>query len=562
MRPPILIICALAVACSASDPQEKTEKKSGDDVNWEGNGAPPELPDETTTLLGARIRRLTNSEYDAAVFELLGIDTKPSSSFNQDVRQSGYARNETQVVDAILAGQYSDAAQALAREAVTSHYDRIVPCAEKTDDCGFKFIDSFGPRVYRGAFDEERRERIIEVFRAGANEGEFEIGVELVITAALQSPFFLYHIEIGPGALEATGNGPVLMAQHEIANSISFLLTGGPPDAALRAAAENWELGDADARVAQAERLLATPAAEAQLRRMIIEWVGLNGFNNKGKDAVVYPDFLDYRDSMIVETNQFIEEVLFKRDGTLQTLLGADFSVVDDKMSEFYGLSSTGVVQFDSLERRGILNHASWLAATGHGDDSGPVVRGLKLLKKVLCASVPGHAQLGVAAPFPPNDGLTSARSRIETHASEPACASCHNVIDQVGFTFENYDGMGRIRTDDNGVAVDTNGELASAASQWGVESTSGVFENSQQLINVLQDSDDVRRCFAQNVVRFAAATRVEDIEDDFVIDQQDWTKDIKGNIQQLFIAHVRDSSFPYRSPTPPIATFIDDVFQ
>ncbi len=523
-----------------------------------GEGA-GQVPAEETTLLGARVRRLTNAEYDATVRSILGIDVRPSQSFNQDVRKSGYARNETQVVDAILAGQYQEAARQLAEQAVTENYEGLVPCGAQDDTCAEEFVDTFGPRAYRGAFDDEQRSRLLTVFQVGSDDGGFESGVQLVIEAALQSPFFLYHLELGG---DADKDGTVVLKQHEIANSLAYLITGAPPDKQLLTAAEAGELLDPDVRVSHARRLLKTPAARVQVRRMIIEWLGLNGFQNKGKDSTVYPDFLDYRASMIQETNDFVEEVAFHRDGTLRTLLSAEFSVVDESMAEFYGLPESGNVSLAPIERRGVLNHASWLSATAHGDDSGPVIRGLKLLTKVLCANVPGHAQLGIAAPFPPNDGETSARQRIEDHATEPACNSCHKVIDQAGFTFENYDGMGRLRTEDNGVPVDTMGALSSDASQWGVEETSGTFKNSQELIEVLKESPDMRRCFVKNVARFATATRVKDIEDDFEESERAWSQDTGGDMRELFVAFVRDSSFAYRSTTPPQTTFIDDIFQ
>jgi hypothetical protein len=208
-----------------------------------------------------------------------------------------------------------------------------------------------------------------------------------------------------------------------------------------------------------------------------------------------------------------------------------------------------------TIERRGLLNQASWLATTAHGDDSGPVTRGLGLLRRVLCASVPGHAQMGVAAPFPPNDFFTSSRERIAAHSQVPACATCHGIIDDVGFLFENYDGMGRLREEDNGVPVDTSGSLSNAVSQWGVENTSGTFANSQDLIAVLGQSPDVRDCFARNVVRFASATRVKDVEDRLLRGFSSWPADKRDRVLEQFIQVVRDDAFIYRSFNPPLET-------
>jgi hypothetical protein len=483
---------------------------------------------------------------------VLGIPPS-SGGIADDVRQNGYARNEAQVVDAVTAAGIAEAAEALAAAAVQD-LSAVVPCGTEDEACAREFIAEFTRKAYRRPASESEVERLVSVYVAGADEG-FAGGIELVIAAVLQSPQFLYHFEIGatPGPAEARAR----LTSHEVAESLAYLFTGAPPDPELAAAADAGSLYDAAARAAEARRLLTTAAARPQLELMVTEWLSIDSLRNKGKDAVVYPDFLDFRASMVAESRAFVSDVLWNGDGTLTTLLTADFTVADDTMAGFYGVDAAGGgrLSLTGIERRGILNHASWLAATAHGDDSGPVTRGLALLRRVLCANVPGHAQLGVAAPFPPNDRLTSARQRIAAHATVAACATCHDIIDNAGFLFENYDGMGRLRSEDNGVPVDTSGGLSPNVSQWGVESTSGVFSNSQELIAVLGASPDVRQCFARNVVRFAGAARVKDIEERLLRTFGTWTDEQRDQVLEPFVELVRDDSFVYRSFNPPLET-------
>jgi hypothetical protein len=469
-----------------------------------------------------------------------------------DVRQNGYSRNEAQVVDAVAATRLFDAGQTLAAASV-QELANLLPCSDETDGCARQFIEAFAAKAYRRPPTADEVERLVRVFEVGAEQG-FGEGVGLVISAVLQSPSFLYHFELGDASEE---NPRTRLTAHETASLLSYFLTGGPPDTVLMASANDQSLFEPDVRVRQAQRLLDLPGARAQVELMVTEWLTIDSLRNKGKEAKVYPDFLDYRSAMVDESRAFVSEVLWNGDGSLTTLLTADFTRGDEVMASFYGVpfGGEGLMSWRTIERRGLLNQASWLATTAHGDDSGPVTRGLGLLRRVLCASVPGHAQMGVAAPFPPNDFFTSSRERIAAHSQVPACATCHGIIDDVGFLFENYDGMGRLREEDNGVPVDTSGSLSNAVSQWGVENTSGTFANSQDLIAVLGQSPDVRDCFARNVVRFASATRVKDVEDRLLRGFSSWPADKRDRVLEQFIQVVRDDAFIYRSFNPPLET-------
>ncbi len=293
-----------------------------------------------------------------------------------DVRQNGYSRNEAQVVDAVAATRLFDAGRALAATSV-QNLPKLMPCSEETRDCALRFIQDFAAKAYRRPPTKEEEERLARVFDVGAEDG-FAEGIGLVVSAILQSPSFLYHFELGD-ASEA--NPRARLTAHEIAASLSYFLTGGPPDPELMASASDESLFEPDVRTRHAQRLLGLPAAKAQVQLMITEWLTIDSLRNKGKEAKVYPDFLDYRTAMVDESRAFVAEVLWNGDGSLTTLLTADFTMGDEAMASFYGVpvAADGIISWRSIERRGLLNQASWLATTAHGDDSGPVTRGLGL---------------------------------------------------------------------------------------------------------------------------------------------------------------------------------------
>lgn len=475
-----------------------------------GTGGDIARPDPNATEIPARIRRLTNAEYDRSVAALLGTNMQPGLELTPDSRQSGFTINADQRVDGVLANQLKVSAETLARQAVSERLATLVPCAAAANEaCAGTFIESFGRRAFRRPLTPDEKSELLEVFRVGIEGGAFPDGIELVVTAILQAPAFLYLTELGA----SSGSGPlVTLTDHETAAQLSYVLTGAPPDDTLAGAADAGRLRDAAARATEARRLLSQAQAGGQARRLLEEWLGIDNLAVTDKDASLYPRFRDLRPVMLEETGSFIDEVLWRDNGSLGLLLTADFTVAPTALASFYGLSGggTGRLALAGVRRRGILHHASFLSVHAHADSSAPVIRGAVIRRKLFCHPLALPADPNVVVVFPPPDPSRTTRERYEAHVNNDVCRGCHALIDPVGFAFEGFDGMGAARTRDNGKPIDTSGTLVST-------DVNGDIADSVDLVMRLGGSAQVRSCFARNVLRFGSAQANGGVENQFL---------------------------------------------
>lgn len=472
----------------------------------------------SATEIPARIRRLTNAEYDRTVSALLGSNGQPALQFAPDGRQSGFTMNADQRVDGVLADQLMLSAETLAHQAVSTRLDALVPCASAANQaCAETFIDSFGRRAFRRPLTAEEKSGLLDVFKIGSEGGTFPEGIELVITAVLQAPAFIYLTELGESSSSSSPSSSGQLAtltDHEAAAQLSYLLTGGLPDEVLTSAASAGRLRTGSARALEARRLLTPAQASAQTRRLIEEWLGIDGLSATDKDANLYPRFRDLRPAMLEETNNFIDEVLWRDGGALGQLLTADFTIISSPaLATFYGLtggSSADRLPLAGLRRRGILHHASFLSVHAHADSSAPVLRGAVIRRKLFCQQLALPTDPNVVVVFPPPDPTRTTRERYEAHVNNDACRSCHTLIDPIGFSFEGFDAMGAARTRDNGKPINTSGALTGT-------DVSGDIADSLDLVTRLGESAQVRSCFARNVLRFGSAQTSPGVEDEFL---------------------------------------------
>lgn len=490
-------------------------------------------------LLPARIRRLTNAEYDAAVQRLLGTSSTPAAGFSPDARQHGYTVNEAQRVDPVLARQLDAVAQTLAAEAV-ERLDEIAPCDDPDasgETCAASFIEDFGRRAYRRPLDAVEKEGLLGLYRAGATDASYAEGVAHVIRGVLQSPGFLYVTEIGDGSEEGT----VELTPHETASALSFLFSGAPPDAELLAAAEAGELSGPDAREAQARRLLETPQGRVRLVQIVRQWLGLDRIASTAKDSNVYPDYADLQAAMQRETAAFVEQAIAENSGHVSTLLGADWTVAEEPLAAMYG--ATGAGRVETPNRRGLLNQAAFLSVYAHAHETAPVLRGTAVLRRVACIDIeiPTSLDLVIVPPVPDPEKTT--RERFSIHSEDASCKSCHSLIDPLGFSFEQFDGMGAYREQENGKPVDSSGDVAVGFD------FDGVYQDSNELAVALSGSSEVATCFARQVFRASAAegSGAEQSEETFLAGWQELPADLQGSLVEVLVAFSRSSLFTHR---------------
>lgn len=509
-----------------------------------GSGGSVTLPDgtESATLLPARIRRLTNAEYAASVRALTGTTANPSESFAPDSRQGGYTVNDAQRVDPVLAKQLAASAEALAAE-VKGKLTELAPCADpgtQAESCAREFIRSFGGRAYRRPLDADEIDALFAVYQVGAKGATYADGVELVARAVLQSASFLYLTELGDGS----GGDVVTLTPYELASSLSYLVTAGPPDDALLEAATSGALLTPEGREAEVRRLLETAPARERLVRVVREWLGIDRIATTGKDSNVYPAFAGAKNAMERETEQFVSEVLWGSTGTVSELLGADWSIIEAPLDEVYGTSGTGRVTLPN--RRGLLNQGAFLSVYAHATETAPVLRGVAVLRRVACIDIPSPVELNINVVPPVPDPTKTTRERFEIHSTDPACRACHNQIDPFGFSFERFDGMGMARTTDNGHPIDSAVTVAMGTD------FDGTYPDSNALALTLSTSPTVRSCFARNVFRASVGRSGKEAAESEASFLKVWEKlpeGEQGKLVETLIAYVKSDLFSHRRP-------------
>lgn len=464
--------------------------------------------DPSSPLLPARIRRLTNAEYENSARAVVGNTDPVTSDFAPDTRQSGYTLNDAQRVDSVLVKQISSAATKLAAQ-VRSNLDTLAPCANPTaggEACAKTFIQSFATHAFRRPLGDEEVQKLVDLYKVGAEGATYADGIELIATGVLQSAGFLYLTETGNNA----ASSPVNLTPYETASAISYLLTASPPDADLIAAAANGQLETAEQRSAVFARLMAggDAAARARVLRVVQEWLGTDRLVDTAKDSTKYQAFAEVKPAMVSETGAFLQRLLERKSGTVGELLGADWTVTQDqKLIALYGGSAAADGEVTLPKRRGILNQGAFLSVYAHASETGPVLRGVAVLRRLACVNLASPASLMLTVPPLQPDPTKTTRERLEIHARDPMCANCHSKIDPLGFSFEQYDGMGQLQTQDNNKPVDSATTVALNLD------FDGAYENSDELASALANSAAVRECFARNVFRASAGRSADDVK-------------------------------------------------
>jgi hypothetical protein len=508
--------------------------------------------------LPARIRRLSNAEFDASVQALLGTTVSPSVdfSFPPDAKQGpsnspagpAFTVNDAQRVDPVLADKLDTAAQSLVNEArMNGRLAALAPCADPSpaggEACARAFVEGVGARAYRRELNDEEVAGLLAAYHVGADGYAYEDGIALVTRVLLQSPGFLYTTELGE-----LGAGPsFVMTSEEIATALSYLLTSGPPDDELLQLAAADGLHSPEARESQARRVMATSAGRERLIRVVREWLGIDDVARREKSTSVYPEFASVSHAMEAESRAFIDEVLHNSTGTLQELLTADWTIADPSLASVYGVTPGGAGQrtlLTDVRRRGILNQGAFLSVFASNNGSHPVFRGVAIMRRVACLSLEDPGAIGIVVNFPAADTTKTTRDRFKAHALAPGCASCHDVIDNIGFAFEAFDGMGRFRTKENELTVDTQVTLGTGAD------FDGTYADGVELLNAFAQSESVKSCLARQIFRSTAArsdASVASAEEAFVETWKQLPVEQQGRLADVLVAFVKSPTFIQR---------------
>ena len=339
------------------------------------------------------------------------------------------------------------------------------PTSASEDGCARRILTRLGTHALRRPVAETDATigTLLEFYRSGHELRGFEAGIQYALARLLVDPQFIYRFEREPANLPI---GAVYRASDlELASRLSFFLWSSVPDEELLKVAASGRLTDRAVLEQQTRRMLADERAHAMVDNLAGQWLLLRDLENAAPASRDFDGNLRY--SFKRETELLFESIL-EEDRSILDLLRADYTFLDERLARHYGVPNVRGSRFRRVTvadeaRRGLLGHGSVLTATSVGNRTSPVKRGKWILENLLGAPVPSPPP-GVEVnlePSKPGAPATSLRQRMESHRANPACASCHAVMDPIGFSLENFDLAGKWRDTDGGVPVTASGRLA-----------------------------------------------------------------------------------------------------
>ena len=376
--------------------------------------------------------------------------------------------------------------------------------------CARKIIGNLARQAFRRPVNESEIDDLVSLYQSTRDQGSFESGIRMVVEAILANPQFLFRFERIPANVSPGATHPI--SDLELASRLSYFLWSSIPDDELLNVAAQSKLKDPAVLEKQTRRMLADPKSLALTNNFASEWLHLRNLKEVQPDAYQFLDFTkNLSDSMMRETQLFFDNIV-KQDRNVLELLTADYTFVDELLARHYGIPNVSGNNFRRMQiqdknRRGVLGQASILTLTSVSTRTSPVGRG-KYVMEVLLGTPP--------PPPPPNvpalkensvsgdTKILSVRQRLEEHRTNEPCASCHKLMDPIGFALENFDATGGWRTIDAGLRIDPGGQLFDGTKVDGPASLNQA---------ILNHSDMFVSAFAENLMAYGLG-RVVDYRD------------------------------------------------
>ena len=336
--------------------------------------------------------------------------------------------------------------------------------------CAKKILSSLARRAYRRPITPTDTETLLSFYQAGRNAsnnpgGSFDAGIERALRLILSSPEFVFRFEADPTTV-AVGSS-YKINDLELASRLSFFLWSSIPDDELLNLATAGKLSDPTTLDQQIRRMLSDPRSQALSNNFAAQWLYLRNLKNFAPDPNEFPDFDDnLRTALLTETEMFFGSIV-NEDRNVLDLLNANYTFVNERLAEHYGITGVYGPRFRRVTltddaRRGLLGQGSILTVTSYATRTSPVLRGKWILTNIMGTPPPAPPP-NVPALKENDEGAKalSVRERLEEHRRSPACASCHKIMDPLGFALENFDAIGqwRAKTED-GAPVDASGVL------------------------------------------------------------------------------------------------------
>ena len=422
----------------------------------------------------------------------------------------------------------------------TPSRERIFPCHPATpaaeEACAGKSIAGLARRAYRRPIVADDLPPLLALYRRGAQSGGFEAGVRLALQKILVSPEFIFRMEFDPPG--AAPGSVHRISDVELASRLSFFLWSSIPDDELLAVAERGGLSDASVLEGQYRRMLADPRSKALVKNFAGQWLFLRNIARIQPDPAVFPNFDENLRQALGQETELVVESTLREDRSVADLLNTDYTFVNQRLAEHYGIAGIYGNAFRRVavtdpKRQGLLGQASILTVTSYPNRTAPTIRGKWVLEQLLGTPPP---------PPPPNvpslkdDASTKTmtmRARMEEHRASPQCSVCHRLMDPVGFSLENFDGLGRWR--------DSTGPGTGSIDSSGVLPDGTKFDGPEGLREVLLSKRDLFvETFTERLLTYALGRGLEQYDSPVVrkitreaaADDQRWSSIILGIIK------------------------------
>ncbi len=422
------------------------------------------FPGKTADELDARFE--LRLEVTAGMHDVGVTFAKKSSALRQDILQPFLREKHDPRMDVgipeldqvVIEGPLtvSGSGNAPSREKIFSCYPGPEDDAEA---CAREILTGIARRAYRRPLIDAEEDRLMTLYRQQVDaERGFEAGIQTALAYVLVAPQFLFRVEQDPEGMAA---GEIYRINDlEMASRLAFFIWSSLPDDELLDLAVAGRLLEPDVLESQVRRMLADERANVLAHDFAGQWLYLRNLRATAPDLYTFPDFDDnLRQSLLRETELLFENVIGE-DRPLLELLDAGYTHVNERLARHYGLPNIYGDQFrrvsvDDERRKGLLGHASILTLSSYPNRTSPVTRGNYVLTNILGTPPPEPPPNVPALPESTGEQLAM-RERMAQHRADPACASCHALMDPIGLVLESYDGIGRWRTEDGGTAIDT----------------------------------------------------------------------------------------------------------
>jgi hypothetical protein len=462
------------------------------------------------------LRRLTQSQYQQVVSDLFShvSELVLPTSLEPDIAVEGLlglgAASTT--ISAWGVEQYESAAFLLVGQALSEeNRDAFVACtpaATVDADCARSFFTEEGLKIWRRPLSEDELNTVVSISGNAAEIlGDFYKGLEYGLVMLLQSPNFLYRVELG----EDAGDGTRRYTAFELATRLSFFLWNTTPDDQLLSAAADGSLLTDAGLETEVRRMLADARAREGVRVFFTDMLTLYLLDELSKDPTIFIHMSpEVGPSAREETLLGLEQLIFERNGDYRELAISQTTFLDRKLSAIYNVQAPAREGFGetTLEkdggRRGILGQLSFLALASHPVSTSATRRGMFIREILLCQTVQSPpADLNTSIPEASEDAPTL-KDRVQTHLTDPTCAACHSFTDPIGLSLENFDGLGSWRSTENGVTIDPSGELDGEA-----------FADAWDLGGALYNHQRFPSCLSKTMYQYAVGHRVSEGEEE-----------------------------------------------